>query len=377
MTPQDKWPRDGNTIRRILITASVVTVLILAAISVNISMPRASYDPNDSIQWENASHDPHPQLTYTDGDGIPDVEEYYCGHPIYVQDMDADGMLDFWEAQWSVVDPVSEERSLYGLDATDMLEDPDGDGYDFNGNGRIDWYDDRIVSCYSDIPSVPTYSRASVENLVASPELYHGSLVLLEEVYVEDNGSYREGDGSDHASEISIEVVDHYKSNYRSTLTVILRPYSIRPSDLEGRYEFSEGRYLRGTWVDIQGRFVQNDSDMYIEVRGGEQFTNLHEFNSRFYTGDPTMHPVVRERDHLYNETDPMNPDTDGDGMTDGWEARYGRGYWDAANGTRIWVWQIDPTDPRDATRDPDEDGWNNLEEFNLGTSPIDGTSYP
>ena len=377
MVPQDRRPRDGSNIRRVLVSASVVTFIILAAVAVNISMPRAIFNPSDSIEWENADHDPHPQLTDMDGDGIPDVEEYYPGNPINVQDMDGDGMLDFWEAHWSVVDPISEERSLYGLDATDMLEDPDEDGYDFNGNGRIDWYDDRVSYYYSKFPVDPHYTRSSVEDLVGSPEMYNGRLVLLKEVYVEDNGSYQKGDWSDCGIEISIGVVDDYKRWNRSRLTVVLMPYSIRPPFLQGRYEYSPDRYHGGTLIDIQGRFVQRGGDMCIEVRGGERFTNLLEFNSRFYTGDPTIHPVLRERDHLYNETDPMNPDTDGDGMTDGWEARYGKGYWDAANGTHVWVWQIDPTDPRDATRDPDEDGWNNLEEFNLGTSPIDSTSHP
>ena len=376
MIPQDGRPRDGFTIRRILVSASVITIIILAAVAVNISMPRARYTPNDSIRWENADHDPHPQLADMDENGIPDIEQIFPGTNIYLQDMDGDGMLDIWEFHWSVVDPISKERSLYALDATDMLDDPDGDGYDFNGNGRIDWYDDRVSYYYSRFPADPEYARSSVEDLVGSPEKYLGRLVMLKEVYVEDNGSYQRDDWSDCGNEMSIQVVDDYMITNGSQLTVILMPYSIRPPFLQGRYEYYN-RSMSGTRVDIQGRFVQRDGDMCIEVRGGERFTNLLEFNSRFYTGDPATHPILRERDHLYNETDPMDPDTDGDGMTDGWEARYGRGYWDAANGTYEWVWQIDPTDPRDASRDPDEDGWNNLEEFNLGTNPIDSTSYP
>ena len=340
-------------------------------------MPRASYNSSDSIEWEKADHDPHPQLTDWDGDGIPDIEENYPGRTIDRQDMDGDGMLDFWEARWSVIDPVTDEPSLYGLDATDMLEDPDGDGYDFNGNGRIDWYDDRVSYHCLRFPADPDYSRSTVEDLVGSPEKYLERLVLLEAVYVEDNGSYQRGNWSDYGNEISIKVVDDSMITNGSRLTVILMPYSVRPPILQGRYEYFPDRFIGGALIDIQGRFVQRDGDICIEVRGGERFTNLLEFNSRFYTGDPNIHPIQRELDNLYNETDPKDPDTDDDGMTDGWEARYGSGFWDAANGTYVWLWRIDPTDPGDATEDPDGDGWSNLDEFEGGTNPVDGTSHP
>jgi hypothetical protein len=48
--------------------------------------------------------------------------------------------------------------------------------------------------------------------------------------------------------------------------------------------------------------------------------------------------------------------DTDGDGMTNAWEASYG----------------LNPFDPSDATADPDDDSLANLGEFNTGTDPTD-----
>ncbi len=54
--------------------------------------------------------------------------------------------------------------------------------------------------------------------------------------------------------------------------------------------------------------------------------------------------------------TDPHDPDTDGDGMPDGWEVKYG----------------LNATDPRDAVLDPDNDGLSNLEEYLHGTDPLD-----
>ena len=56
------------------------------------------------------------------------------------------------------------------------------------------------------------------------------------------------------------------------------------------------------------------------------------------------------------NNTNPKNPDSDGDGMWDVWEIYYG----------------FDPNDPSDASQDADGDGKTNLEEFNDHTNPRD-----
>jgi poly(beta-D-mannuronate) lyase len=65
--------------------------------------------------------------------------------------------------------------------------------------------------------------------------------------------------------------------------------------------------------------------------------------------------PVTRGPVKL-SDVGPIDPDTDGDGMPDGWET---------ANG-------LNPNDPADATQDPDGDGLSNLQEFQAGTDPND-----
>lgn len=57
--------------------------------------------------------------------------------------------------------------------------------------------------------------------------------------------------------------------------------------------------------------------------------------------------------------THPNNPDTDSDGMVDGWEIAHG----------------LDPLDPTDAGADPDADGFSNLIEFQAGLNPQDPTN--
>ena len=63
--------------------------------------------------------------------------------------------------------------------------------------------------------------------------------------------------------------------------------------------------------------------------------------------------------------TDPTNPDTDGDGMPDGWEMEHRRWVGDAYNGGNLWT--LDPRDPTDKDEDADGDGLSNLCEYMWG----------
>lgn len=66
------------------------------------------------------------------------------------------------------------------------------------------------------------------------------------------------------------------------------------------------------------------------------------------------------------NNTDPLNWDTDGDGMADGWEIDLA--FWAYDEKDRRWGWNIDPKDPTDWHEDPDKDGmWYAMWTYNLG----------
>ena len=58
----------------------------------------------------------------------------------------------------------------------------------------------------------------------------------------------------------------------------------------------------------------------------------------------------------MIDHTDPLDSDTDDDGMSDGWEAQYG----------------LNPL-LNDASADPDGDGLTNAQEYQYGTNPFDG----
>ncbi|MDD3275506.1 MAG: S8 family serine peptidase [Kiritimatiellales bacterium] len=74
-------------------------------------------------------------------------------------------------------------------------------------------------------------------------------------------------------------------------------------------------------------------------------------------SGDADSDGLTNLQESNHN-TDPNNPDTDGDGMPDGWEVGY----------------SLNPLSD-DSALDPDSDGLTNLEEYTLGTDPTDSDS--
>ncbi len=87
----------------------------------------------------------------------------------------------------------------------------------------------------------------------------------------------------------------------------------------------------------------ENDPDMGADADPDEDgLTNMQEYDAG---------------------TDPRNPDTDGDGMYDGWEINNTR---NSTTGTPT----LDPLNPDDNETDIDADGLNNLEEFLADTNP-------
>ncbi|MDX9795090.1 MAG: LamG-like jellyroll fold domain-containing protein, partial [Kiritimatiellia bacterium] len=71
--------------------------------------------------------------------------------------------------------------------------------------------------------------------------------------------------------------------------------------------------------------------------------------------GDPDDDGLSNLQEHQIG-TGPLDPDTDDDGMPDGWEIAH----------------DFLPLDAGDASQDPDEDGLPNLQEYGHGTDPLD-----
>ncbi|MCK4970422.1 MAG: hypothetical protein KAS77_07840, partial [Thermoplasmata archaeon] len=340
---------------RVMIVLVVTSFLMVLLLSIGISLQQAEYQPTESLMWLEAKTDPMgaPKDDF-DGDGLSNIEENYdYGTNIYDPDTDGDGMDDFWEVQWiHVVDPLTEELLIDPTDPNDAYEDPDNDGYDYNRNGRIDRYDDSVV--LTDLGPAPDvdYDEKSIKRLIQNPPLYKQSLIRLSGVHVMDNGTFDLGAGQGMDQQITIQVAEESGDTSRDWLRILIQPNANRPVDLRAYGQTPEGQRIIGDRVDVQGYFREFAGAYWIEVRGGEEFTNIMEYKSRFYMGDIELPIQMR----VYNQTDPTVPDTDGDGMNDGWESHYGLRLIDPDTGDVEWVVEIDPTSGLDAYHDPDGD---------------------
>jgi hypothetical protein len=136
-------------------------------------------------------------------------------------------------------------------------------------------------------------------------------------------------------------------------------------------------------WDGIAGRtyFLQHSEDLVswqyfplIEAGNDETLgwgfaSSADKFFVRLrYTDQPTSNPDFADFDadglsnwdeiFIYG-TDPFNADSDGDGMTDGFEVQN----------------YLNPSDASDASQDADGDGLTNLQEYELGTDPHNADS--
>ena len=102
------------------------------------------------------------------------------------------------------------------------------------------------------------------------------------------------------------------------------------------------------------------DGDYLVDEWEIEIFGNLDQTDA----GDPDHDGASNLEEYLYG-TDVNSPDTDGDGLPDGWEIHNG----------------FDPKHAGEAALDPDGDGLTNLQEYQLGTNPkspdTDGDGMP
>jgi uncharacterized repeat protein (TIGR02543 family) len=272
-------------------------------------------------------HPTNPLVADSDGDGLTDGEEFTLGsHPL-VGDTDGDGLTDAEEVRLTSTNPTLADTS--GNGTSDAEEDADGDGLSNLAEVRLHGTD-------------PLKADTDADGLSDSEE-------------VNDPGKlYRLVEGSFTQPQAAADALAR-----RGALA------SLRDADtfyrVVQRARASQAGYLwiglsdaeeEGTWRWANGSVVSYSQWLPGQPDGGssENHVVLME-NSRDWA-DAAADFVTAGYLYERNGLDPLDPDSDGDGLSDGAERN--------VHGT-------DPYDP-----DSDSDGLSDGDEINLhGSNPL------
>ncbi|MGA1821397.1 MAG: hypothetical protein ACMUIG_02595 [Thermoplasmatota archaeon] len=348
-------------------------------------------------------------------DKLPDVEEtYFHGTDPFDPDTDRDGMEDGWEVEYQLWDPVRKKFTIDPL-VPDALENPDGDGFDADRNGRInerealfnlreysggaeydhehdrfdpddpifgglspsdDWreigmrggfhlYDDPSDGQIGNTTRPERYNDTFDDYLRYDPDLpeRYGPVTTNPSLWDTDLDGMDDGWETHYRNELnsymefedifyqryillqSVEEIQHWERDLIDPLNpddpdldmdmVVeikddLLILDSRPDGLTNLWEYENGTspLLWDTDGDSYFNFLKGyfyGFDDYTELNTGFDRSNTD------WNGDC----IIDYR------TNPWDPDTDGDGMMDGWE-------WDAG---------LNPLNSTDRLRDLDRDG--------------------
>ena len=367
--------------------------------------------------WTLDPHRPEDANWDADSDGLANLCEYQWSL-VRLAGLEGELIEDFGEvpeavANWSVADPNSidsdgdslpdgwesngrctwtpEYNGVNPLNSTDVLSNPDGDGYDINHDGVL------------------TLNEQFVNYLE-----YH----LRTDLFV-NNGTF---DGEEFPIDFETNLFDHiydygepedtfadraFSELYNSQTTYSIgaaNPWD-SDSDTDGMPDGWEIWFARWNLLDDGWTLNPLDSKDRWEDADDDGMTNWEEYNSI----DPIFSEIQSNRsspqwfvttvgtayalqqwpgiptsasfgsfvdDDIRNisgrTTDPNNIDTDGDGMLDGLELLF------TAWNSSAEVWTLNPLVPDDGNFDGDEDGLIDKQEFALATmQPDNGIEHP
>jgi hypothetical protein len=326
-----------------------------------------NYDPLSIDSDGNSINDSHED---DDGDGLPNIQEYFFGTNPQSNDTDLDGMDDGWEIE-NNLDPKRSDHSE-----------------DFDNDSLINYLEKQFKTDPHDPDTDDDSLNDGAETLLGWPGM------LISGVYTTEPGTPRYfsnplSDDSDNDGLKDYDEIKVFLSNATDIDTDndgLLDNEEIKDlgtnaskvdSDSDGLNDTEELNHIYG-YITLPTVF---DSDNDGLGDGEEIFTD-------FYPGIDFDATKFGCKDNTSCDgTDPTNYDTDGDGLPDGWEAEYGKTkdydliyrygqvyginllqYADPDNDKIIdvEVWLINPLNEIDSAQDPDYDSYDTTDFSNL-----------
>ncbi|MEE2812086.1 MAG: hypothetical protein VX320_02595 [Candidatus Thermoplasmatota archaeon] len=269
------------------------------------------------------------------------------------KDSDQDGMPDGWEIQYrrwiGQTFTGGNDWSLDPTDPTDAFEDADGDG--LSNLCEYQWQQVRLLVLEQGLPTHNETSEGAATWVDTDPNLIDSDGDGLpdgwEARYTCSWSSAQEGlnplNGSDAGNNPD---GDGYDVNHDGILS--------EDEMFNNWMEYYISRLIMLGDVDSDGNALPFTTSLFNESWNGSAVEPFGFFVTQEVLNDQPLAPSLDD-----GSSDPLNSDTDGDGMPDGWEVYFSR--WD----TFADDWTLNPVMEMDSIGDPDGDGMTNWEEYN------------